>query len=48
MARTQYRPRRPAEPAGRGEKNNDRIKIRNRRYKIKRFMLQPKNCRGKT
>ena len=25
-----------------GQKNNDRIRIRNRRYKIKRFMLQPK------
>ena len=47
MARTQYRPRRPAEPAGRGEKNNDRIKIRNRRYKIKRFMLQPKDVEVK-
>ena len=30
-------------PAGRGEKNNDRIRVRNRRYKIKRFMLQPRN-----
>lgn len=25
-----------------GQKNNDRIRIRNRRYKIKWFMLQPK------
>ena len=30
-------------PAGRREKNNDRIRVRNRRYKIKRFMLQPRN-----
>ena len=27
----------------RGEKNNDRIRVRNRRYKIKRFILQPRN-----
>ena len=26
-----------------GQKNNDRIRVRNRRYKIKRFMLHPKN-----
>ena len=37
------RPRRPVRPAGRGEKNNDRIRIRNRRYKIKRYVAQPKN-----
>ena len=37
------RPRRPARPAGRGEKNNDRIRVRNRRYKIKRHLAQPKN-----
>ena len=30
-------------PAGRGEKNNDRIRVRNRRYKIKRYLAQPKN-----
>ena len=36
-------PRRPARPAGRGEKNNDRIRVRNRCYKIKRFMPQPRN-----
>ena len=30
-------------PVGMGQKNNDRIRVRNRRYKIKRFMLQPKN-----
>ena len=36
-------PRRPVRPAGRGEKNNDRIRIRNRRDKIKRYLAQPKN-----
>ena len=30
-------------PAGMGQKNNDRIRVRNRRYKIKRFLSQPKN-----
>ena len=37
-----YRPRRPVVPAGRGEKNNDRITVRNTQYKIKRIMLQPR------
>ena len=40
---TQVRWRRPVRPAGRGEKNNDQIRVRNRRFKIKRFMLQPRN-----
>ena len=26
-----------------GQKNNDRVRIRNRRYNIKRFLAQPKN-----
>ena len=39
----QIRPRRPARPAGRGEKNNDRIRVKNRRYKIKRYLAQPRN-----
>ena len=43
MPRTQYRPRRPVRSAGMGEKNNDRIRVRNKRYKIKRLMLQPRN-----
>ena len=30
-------------PAGRGEKNNDRIRVRNRRFKIKRMVDQPRN-----
>ena len=37
------RPRRPARPAGMGQKNNDRVRIRNRHYKIKRFLAQPRN-----
>ena len=41
------RPRRPVKPAGIGQKNNDRIRIRNRRYKIKRFLVQPKNINVK-
>ena len=43
MPNIQMRPRRPARPAGMGQKNNDRVRIRNRRYKIKRFLAQPKN-----
>ena len=35
--------RRPVVPAGRGEKNNDRIRVRNRRYKIKRMTDQARN-----
>ena len=41
MANIRVRPRRPVRPAGMGQNNNDRI--RNRRYKIKRFLAQPKN-----
>ena len=37
------RPRRPAWPAWMGQKNNGRVRIRNRRYKIKRFLAQRKN-----
>ena len=36
-------PRRPVRQAGRGEKNNDRLRIRNRRYKMKRILAQPRN-----
>ena len=43
MPNYQIRPRRPARPAGRGEKNNDRIRVKNRRYKIKRYLAQPRN-----
>ena len=41
------RPRRPARPAVRREKNNERIRIRNRRYKIKRFLAQARNVNVK-
>ena len=44
MPRIRVRPRRPVRPAGMVQKKNDRIRIRNRRYKIKRlFLAQPKN-----
>ena len=36
-------PRRPVRPAGRGEKNDDRVRIRNTHYKIKRILAQPRN-----
>ena len=36
-------PRRPVRPVGRGEKNNDQVKIRDRRYKTKRYLAQPRN-----
>ena len=32
-----------SETSGIGQKNNDRIRFRNRRYKIKKFLAQPKN-----
>ena len=41
------RSRRPARPAVRREKNNERIRIRNRRYKIKRFLAQARNVNVK-
>ena len=43
MARIRVRPRRPVRQARKVQKNNDRIRVRNRRYKIKRFLAQPKN-----
>ena len=30
-----------------GQKNNDRVRSRNRRYKIKRFLAQPRNIDAK-
>ena len=36
-------PRRPVRPVGRGEKNNDQVKIRDKRYKTKRYLAQPRN-----
>ena len=47
MPNVQLRPRRPMRPAGMGQKNNDQIKIRNRKYKIKRLIAQPKNVEVK-
>ena len=43
MARTQMRSRKPVRPVGMGQKNNYRIRIRNRRYKIKKFLVQQEN-----
>ena len=43
MPRIRMRPRRPVRPAGIGQKNNDQIRVRDRRYKIKRFLAPPKN-----
>ena len=47
MPNVQLRSRRPVKPAGMGQKNNDQIRIRNRRYKIKRLIAQPKNVEVK-
>ena len=41
------RPRRPARPPGMGLKNMERIRIRNRQFKIKRMMKQPRNVEVK-
>ena len=30
-----------------GQKNNDQIRIRNRRYKVKRLIIEPKNVEVK-
>ena len=43
--RPQYR--RPMFPAGRGEKDNDQIGVKNTRYKIKKCMVQPKDVEVK-
>ena len=43
MPNIQMRPRRPVRPARMCQKNNDWVRIRNRRYKIKRFLAQPRN-----
>ena len=37
------RPTRPVRPAGMGQKNNDRIRLRNGRFKIKIFLAQSRN-----
>ena len=36
-------PRQPVRPPEMGEKNNDRIRIRNRMNKIKRILVQPRD-----
>ena len=43
MPNYQIRPRRPARPAVRGEKNNDWIRVRNRCYKIKIYLAETKS-----
>ena len=47
MPSVQLRPRRPLRPAGMGQKNNDQMRIRNRRYRIKRLIAQPINVEVK-
>ena len=47
MPNTQARPRRPVGPLGMGMKNMDNSRIKLRRYKIKRFIAQPKNVEVK-
>ena len=41
------RPRRPVRPPGMWVKNMGRIRIRNRRFRIKRMMEQPRNVEVK-
>ena len=36
-----------SETSGMGQKNNDQIRIKNRRYEIKRLIAQPKNVKVK-
>ena len=43
----QYQFRRPISTTGRGEKDIDRVGIRNTRYKIKRYITQPKDVEVK-
>ena len=47
MPRVQMRPRRPVRPPKMGVKNMERIGIRNRRFKTKRMMEQPRNVKVK-
>ena len=42
MLNIRVRPRRPVGLARMGQKNNDRVRVRNRRYKTKRFLAHPK------
>ena len=41
------RPRRPMRPPGMGVKNMENRRVRNRRYKTKRILVQPKNVKVK-
>ena len=41
------RPRRPMRPLGMGLKNMEDRRVRNRRYKTKRILAQPKNVEVK-
>lgn len=36
-------PKRPVRATEVGQMNNDRVRIRDRRYKIKRYLVQPRN-----
>ena len=47
MPNVQLRPRRPKRLAGMGQKSNDQRRIRDRRYKIKILIAQPKNVEVK-
>ena len=43
MPNIRMRPSRPVRPAVMGQKNNDRVRIRNRHYKSKTFLVQLRN-----
>ena len=47
MPNMQMRPRRPMRPPGMWVKNMENRQVRNRRYKIKRILVQPKNAEVK-
>ena len=47
MPNKQMRPRRPMRPPRMGVKNMENRRARNRRYKIKRILTQPKNVEVK-
>ena len=47
MPRVQVRSRRPIRLPGMGVKNMGRLRIRNRQFKIKRMMKQPRNVEVK-
>ena len=47
MPNTQVRARRPVRPSGMGLKNIEKRSVRNRSFKSKRIMAQPKNIEVK-